>query len=75
MAQSAWGTKKATKKAAKTVNKEQLKATNPDEVLDWEVSNVESGLKALGFEYSKVVFLNFFAFNVSRFWGILYRDF
>ena len=29
------------------VSKEQLKATNPDDVLDWEVKKVYSGLKAL----------------------------
>ena len=29
------------------VTKEQLKTTTPDDVLDWEVSKVESGLKAL----------------------------
>ena len=35
------------------VTKEQLKSTNPDDVLDWEVSKVESGLKALDITIGK----------------------
>ena len=35
------------------VTKEQLKATDPDEVLDWEVSKVEASLKELGITIGK----------------------
>ena len=36
------------------VTKDQQKATNPDEVLDWEISKIESGLKALAIVIGKI---------------------
>ena len=35
------------------VTKEQLKSTDPDEVLEWEVSKLESGLKVLSITIGK----------------------
>ena len=49
MAQSALD----TKKTAKMITKDQIKATDPEAVFDWEASKVEAALKELSIDIGK----------------------